>query len=233
MISRRHPLSRTTTNGYRNRSFAGQALAERLSHRASDENLLILALPRGGVPVATEIAQSLGAPLDVFVVRKVGLPQQPEVAMGAIATGDVQLLDEQLINEAHIPADVVAQRIRAERSELTRREALYRNGRPPLEIANRSIILVDDGVATGYTMRVAILALRQLNPGRLTVAVPVGAPETCEDIESLVDEFICPIRPYPFHAVGLWYDHFPSISDEEVKNSLAGANRISVEPHDA
>lgn len=226
MISRKHSQSLTPANGYRNRTFAGQALAELLTHRAADENLLVLALPRGGVPVAREIAQSLGAPLDVFTVRKVGLPEHPEMAMGAIATGNVQLLDEPLISEAHVPADVVAQQITNENFELSRREALYRDGRPPLEIANHSIILVDDGIATGYTLRVAILALRQLNPARITVAVPVGAPEACELLTPLVDEFICAIQPAPFHAVGLWYDHFPPVSDDEVKSGLAEANRM-------
>ena len=226
MISRKHPQGLTTANGYRNRTFAGQALAEHLTHYAADENRLILALPRGGVPVAREIAQSLGAPLDIFMVRKVGLPEQPEIAMGAIATGDVQLLDEQLISEAQVPVDVVAQQITNENFELNRREALYREGRPPLEIANHSVVLVDDGIATGYTMRVAILALRQLNPGRIAVAVPVGAPEACELLAPLVDEFICAIQPAPFHAVGLWYDHFPRVSDDEVKKGLAEANRM-------
>jgi putative phosphoribosyl transferase len=231
MISRTNPQGPTPANGYRNRTFAGQALAELLAHRAADENLLVLALPRGGVPVAREIAQSLGAPLDVFMVRKVGLPHDPEIAMGAIATGNVQLLDEQLISEAQVPANVVAQQIAKENFELNRREALYRDGRPPLEIAHRSIVLVDDGIATGYTLRVAILALRQLNPARITVAVPVGAPDACELVAPLVDEFICAIRPTPFHAVGLWYDHFPPVSDDEVKSGLAEANRMAASPH--
>jgi putative phosphoribosyl transferase len=211
-------------NGFRNRFAAGQVLAEHLSHYAHRENTLILALPRGGVPVGCEIAKALGLPLDVFLVRKVNLPDQPELAMGAIATGGVQLLDEVLINEAGISPDMVAQQVSVATKELNQREALYRDGRPGPSIAHRSIILVDDGVATGYTMRVAILALRQLGPSRLTVAIPVGAPETCDIIEALVDELICPVRPSPFHAVGLWYDHFPAVSDDLVRESLAACH---------
>jgi putative phosphoribosyl transferase len=212
-------------NGFRNRTAAGQDLAQHLSDTSHREQIVVLALPRGGVPVAREIAQALDAPLDIFVVRKLGLPGQPEFSMGAIATGGVQLIDDALIAEAKIPAEVVSRLIEQETVELKRREALYRGGRSAPDLANRSIILVDDGVATGYTMRVAILALRQLNPSRLTVAIPIGAPETCALLEGLVDELICPVRPSPFHAVGLWYDHFPAVTDKEVCDGIAEAAR--------
>jgi putative phosphoribosyl transferase len=210
-----------TVNGFRNRFAAGQVLAEHLGHLGSRDEPLILALPRGGVPVASEIAKALRFPLDVFVVRKVGLPDQPEIAMGAIASGGVKLLDDVLINEAGISPEAVANQVSQATEELHRREMLYRDDRPAPVVTDRSVILVDDGVATGYTMRVAILALRQLNPARITVAIPVGAPETCNLLESLVDELVCPVRPNPFHAVGLWYDHFPAVSDEAVRKGLS------------
>jgi putative phosphoribosyl transferase len=213
----------TPVNRFRDRAEAGHALGRHLADHYRRPDAIVLALPRGGVPVGRKVAQMLRIPLDVFVVRKIGMPQHPEVAMGALATGSVQLLDDALIAEAKIPAAVVSYEIMKEAVELQRREDLYRGGRPAPELANRSIILVDDGVARGYTMRVAILALRKLHPSHLTVAIPVGAPDTCKTIEGLVDELICPVQPSPFHAVGLWYDHFPAVSDEEVRASIAEA----------
>jgi putative phosphoribosyl transferase len=222
-----HRAVMTQINRFRDRTEAGQTLARYLVKEYHRSDAIVLALPRGGVPVAREISKALKAPLDVFVVRKIGLPQQPELAMGAIATGSVQLLDDTLIAQANVsPADVSAVIIK-EALELQRREDLYRGVRPPPALAGRSIILVDDGVATGYTMRVAILALRKLQPSHLTVAIPVGAPDTCKTIEGLVDELICLVRPDPLHAVGLWYDHFPPVTDEEVKQEMAEAARIT------
>lgn len=208
-------------NRFRDRVEAGQALARHLAENYQRENAIVLALPRGGVPISREIAQALHIPLDVFVVRKIGLPQQSEVAMGALATGGVQLLDDALIAESNVPPAMISFLIMKETQELKRREGLYRGDRAAPELANRPIILVDDGVATGYTMRVAILALRKLKPAHLTVAIPVGAPDTCATIAGLVDELICPLRPTPFLAVGLWYDHFPPVTDEEVRSLIA------------
>ena len=210
-------------NRYRDRVEAGQALARHLVESYRREHAIVLALPRGGVPVGHEIAQTMQIPLDVFVVRKVGLPQQTEVAMGAIATGGVQLFDDALIAESKVPESMISFLVMREMQELKRRESLYRGNRPAPELANRPVILVDDGVATGYTLRVAILALRKLNPSHLTVAVPVGAPDTCATIEGLVDELICPLRPSPFIAVGVWYDHFPPITDEDVRKRIMEA----------
>lgn len=211
----------TPANGYRDRTAAGQALASLLTRHRYAENGLVLALPRGGIPVARPIALALSVPLDVFVVRKIGVPDSPETAMGAIATGGVQLLDDALISELSLPQRVVDMVVAKETRELQRREALYRGAESARDLAGRSIILVDDGVATGYTMRVAILALRQLKPVSLTIAIPVGAPDTCTLLEGLVDELVCPLRPEPFHAVGLWYDHFPPVTDEEVREGIA------------
>lgn len=210
----------TPVNRFRDRIDAGQALARLLVDDYRRSDAIVLALPRGGVPVGREIARALQLPLDVFVVRKIGLPQQPEVAMGALATGGVQLLDDALIAQAGVSGSEVSNVVLKEAIELQRREALYRGSKPPPPLASRSVILVDDGVATGYTMRVAILALRKLDPLHLTVAIPVGAPDTCKTIAGLVDELICPVRPSPFHAVGLWYDHFPPVTDDEVRATL-------------
>lgn len=217
----------TPVNRFRDRIEAGQALARTLTEEYHRPDAIVLALPRGGVPVAREIATVLKFPLDVFVVRKIGLPQQPEVAMGALATGSVQLLDDALIAQTQVSPGEVSAVVIKEALELQRRETLYRGVRPPPALANRSIILVDDGVATGYTMRVAILALRKLNPTHLTVAIPVGAPDTCKTIEGLVDELICLVQPDPLHAVGLWYDHFPPVTDEEVQQAIAEAAKVT------
>jgi putative phosphoribosyl transferase len=214
-------------NRFRDRTAAGQALAQHFLDTRVRKKTIVLALPRGGVPVAREIAETLAVPMDVFMVRKIGPAGHSQIAIGAIATGGVQLIDDTLIAEAKIPTGVVSHLITKVTAELKRREALYRGGTPALSLENRSIILVDDGVATGYTMRVAILALRQLNPAHVTVAIPVGAPETCRVIAALVDELICPLQPSPFHAVGLWYDHFPAITDEEVREGIAEARRVA------
>jgi putative phosphoribosyl transferase len=219
-------ISMTPVSRFRDRKEAGKALARSLGEHYRRPHPLVLALPRGGVPVGREIAQALHIPLDVFVVRKIAMPEQTEVAIGALATGSVQLLDDALIEEAKIPASMVSFLI-VKDLELQRREDLYRGGRPPPEISERSVILVDDGVATGYTMRVAILALKKLNPAHVTVAIPVGAPETCKTIEGLVDELICLAQPSPLHAVGLWYDHFPPVTDAEVREGIAEASHVT------
>jgi putative phosphoribosyl transferase len=217
----------TPVNVYRDRSEGGHALARWLAVFSGRDDITVLALPRGGVPVAAEVAQLLEAPLDVFVVRKLGLPGNEELSMGAIATGGVKLLDESLIADSGVTPEGLAKVIARETAELHRREALYRGDRPPLNVARRHIILVDDGLATGYSMRVAVLALRRLRPSHVTIAVPVGAPTACESLASSVDELICPLQPDPFHAVGLWYDHFPSLTDDEVRGWLQPAGRLA------
>ncbi len=215
----------TPINRYRDRSEAGQTLARHLASQTR-QNTLVLALPRGGVPVGAEVARALDVPLDVFLVRKIGHPANPEFAIGALASGGVQLLDDSLISAEGIAHEIVDQTIERESAELQRRETLYRGDRPPLDLAHRHIILVDDGVATGYSLRVAVLALQKLHPAHVTIAVPVGAPETCALLASAVDELICPVQPSPFHAVGLWYDHFPAVTDAEVHDALAHAPAV-------
>jgi predicted phosphoribosyltransferase len=209
----------TTVARYRDRIEAGQALAKELRSYAGS-NTLVLALPRGGVPVGAEVALALRAHLDVFLVRKLGHPDRPEFAMGAIASGGIQLLDDATIAQEHVRDEEVRTVIARETKELARREMLYRSGRPPLNVSGRTVILVDDGVATGYTMRVAVLALRRLEPKKLVVAVPVGAPETCSLLETAADSVVCPSQPTPFMAVGLWYDSFPQLSDDAVRAIL-------------
>jgi len=180
----------------------------------------VLALPRGGVPVAYEIAEYLDAPLDVFVVRKLGMPGHPEFAIGAIASGGVRVVSEDVIQEYGIPPHVLDEIARRERAELERREREYRRGRPPVELRNRVAILVDDGLATGSSMRAAVEAVRALAPARVVVAVPVGAPSTCEALAALADEVVCAREPEPFSAVGLWYRDFSQTTDAEVRALL-------------
>lgn len=192
-----------------------------LASAPTGDDPLVLALPRGGVPVADQVAEVLDAPLDVFVVRKLGLPTQPELAMGAIASGGVRLLDDRLIERAGVTADEVDRVTEHETRELARRESQYRGGRPRIDPRGREVIVVDDGLATGFSMRAAIAALRRLECGRLTVAVPVGAPSSCEEISAEADRLVCPLQPDPFHAVGLWYEDFMPTTDEEVEECMA------------
>ncbi|MEA3134335.1 MAG: hypothetical protein QOG17_2181, partial [Gammaproteobacteria bacterium] len=192
-----------------------------LTHYANRPDVLVLALPRGGVPVAYEVASALGAPLDVFVVRKLGVPGYEELAMGAVATGGVRVLNDRLVNRLGIPDDMIDAVAAREQQELARRERLYRDGRPPPDVRGRTAILVDDGLATGATMHAAIQALRQQNPARIVVAVPTASPEACEEMKAEVDEVICAITPDPFEAVGLWYRDFSQTTDEEVRALLA------------
>jgi predicted phosphoribosyltransferase len=200
---------------------AGRAVAARLTAYAGREDTLVLGLPRGGVPVAYEVARALGAPLDVFLVRKLGVPGQDELAMGAIATGGVRVLNADVVGELRIPSGVIDVVSAREVAELSRREREYRGDRSPLEIVDRVVILVDDGLATGATMRAAVRALRQGRAARIVVAVPVGARETCEDLRAEVDDLVCVSTPDPFHAVGLWYEDFSQTTDDEVRAVLA------------
>jgi predicted phosphoribosyltransferase len=212
----------TADRPYRDRRTAGRVLARHPAiARLKGTDVLILALPRGGVPVADEIATALAAPMDVFLVRKLGLPSQPELAMGAIASGGIRLFNIELIEEAGLTPEELAEVVSRETAELERREQLYRHGRPPLNIVGRSIVVVDDGLATGFTMRAAIAALRRGGCDALTVAIPVGAASTCAEIAREVETLVCPLKPDPFHAVGLWYDNFTPTEDEEVRECLA------------
>jgi erythromycin esterase-like protein/predicted phosphoribosyltransferase len=208
----------------RDRREAGRLLAQKLSAYANRPDVLVLGLPRGGVPVAYEVARALGAPLDVFVVRKLGVPGYEELAMGAVATGGVRVLNEQLVERLGIPAHMIDAVAARELQELARRERRYRGDRPPPNVRGRTVILVDDGLATGATMHAAIEALRQQNPARVVVAVPTASPETCEEMKTRADDVICAITPEPFHAVGRWYQDFSQTTDEEVEDLLAQRN---------
>jgi putative phosphoribosyl transferase len=205
---------------FRNRTDAGRLLASKLMTYAGRPDVLVLALPRGGVPVAYEVASALDAPLDVFLVRKLGVPGHEELAMGAIASGGVRVLNEEVVRSLYIPPQIIDRVAEVEGHELGRRERLFRGDRPPPDLAGRTVILIDDGLATGSTMRAAAEAIRQQRPARLVVAVPVAATETCDDFRSEVDEIVCAFTPEPFHAVGLWYDDFTQTTDDEVRALL-------------
>jgi predicted phosphoribosyltransferase len=205
---------------FRDRGEAGRLLAAELAEYANRPDVLVLALPRGGVPVAHEVARALGAPLDVFLVRKLGVPGHEELAMGALATGGIRILNEEILHALHIPDDVIETIAAKEQRELERRERLYRGDRPFPDVRGRTVILVDDGLATGMTMRAAIKALQQQQAARIVVAVPIASPETCEDLSGEVDDIICAVTPEPFRAVGLWYEDFSQTTDEEVRDLL-------------
>ncbi len=205
---------------FADRRQAGQVLASTLASYAGRPDVLVLALPRGGVPVAYEVAAALGADLDIFLVRKLGLPGHPEYAMGAIATGGVQVLNDEAIGWYHVPEDVVAAVVASEQLELERREAAYRGGRAATPIAGKVAIVVDDGLATGASMRAAVTAVRQLKPSRIVAAAPVGAPSTCRSLLELADEVVCARTPEPFSAVGQWYRDFSQTEDDEVQALL-------------
>jgi predicted phosphoribosyltransferase len=205
---------------FRNRHEAGRLLAGRLAAYADRADVVILALPRGGVPVAFEIAAALNAPLDVMVVRKLGVPGHEELAMGAIATGGVQVINEEVVRHLGLTPAVLASVAAIERHELARRERTYRGERSPVTVEGRTVILVDDGLATGSTMRAAVAALRKRGPARIVVAVPTAAPETCEEFKVEVDEMVCATTPTPFYGVGQWYDDFSQTTDEEVRDLL-------------
>lgn len=206
---------------FSDRREAGKHLAARLTHYANRDDVLVLALPRGGVPVAYEVAKELRAPLDVFLVRKLGVPGHEELAMGAIASGGVRVLNEDVVDYLDIPDEVIDAVAVEELKELERRERAYRGDRPQPEIRNQTIILIDDGLATGSTMRAAAAALRQQEPARIVVAVPVSARQTCDEYRMGVDEIVCDSTPEPFYGVGMWYDDFSQTTDEEVRELLA------------
>jgi putative phosphoribosyl transferase len=202
---------------------AGRQLAAALSDYAGRADVVVLALPRGGVPVGYEVAKALAAPLDVFLVRKVGVPGHEELAMGAIASGGVRVVNEEVVRELGIPGEVFDAVTEEEQQELDRRERAYRDDRPAPDVRGKTVILVDDGLATGSSMRAAIAALRRLGPARVVMAVPVAAPEVCAEFEEIADAAVCAKTPVPFRAVGLWYADFSQTTDEEVRALLADA----------
>lgn len=208
---------------FRDRADAGRRLAASLARYAGRDDVVVLALPRGGVPVAFEVARALGAPLDVFLVRKLGVPGHEELAMGAIASGGTRVLNEEIVQTLGIPDRVIEVVAAREQQELARRERAYRGHRPAVDVQGRTVILIDDGLATGASMRAAAAALRRAGPQRLVVAVPLAAAETCEALRDEVDEVVCAWTPEPFHAVGFWYDDFSQTPDEEVRELLARA----------
>jgi len=210
---------------YQDRFEAGQRLATKLMAYAHRQDVLVLGLPRGGVPVAYEVAKALHAPLDVFIVRKLGVPGREELAMGAIATGGIRVINESVVRMLHIPEHIIDAVAAREQQELERREYLYRDDRPPPDVHAYTVILIDDGLATGSTMRAAIAALRLQHPARIVVAVPVAALPTCEELGTEVDEIVCVQTPEPFYGVGLWYENFSQTTDEEVHDLLAQAEQ--------
>jgi predicted phosphoribosyltransferase len=210
---------------FRDRRDAGRLLAREILHYANRDDAIVLALPRGGVPVAYEVALALNLPLDVFIVRKLGLPGQEELAIGAIASGGIRVLNEDLLRILHLPEELIEKVAERELKELQRREHLYRDDNPPPEVRDRTVIVVDDGLATGASMRAATAALRVQNPKRIVVAVPVAASETCEAFEKEVDEIVCAITPEPFIGVGRWYADFSQTTDQGVRLFLEDARR--------
>jgi len=210
---------------FHDRVDAGRQLAARLINYANRPDVLVLALPRGGVPVAFEVAQALDAPLDVFLVRKLGLPGHEELAMGALASGGVVVRNSEVVDMLRIPDYVIADVAAQEQRELERREHAYRDNRPAPDVGGKTVILVDDGLATGATMRAAAAALREQQPDRIVVAVPTAAPATCDEFRAVVDDVVCAITPDPFYAVGLWYKDFSQTTDDEVRELLARARQ--------
>jgi putative phosphoribosyl transferase len=208
---------------FNNRADAGRELAARLTRYADRGDVLVLALPRGGVPVAYEVAKALKAPIDVFLARKLGVPGHEELAMGAIASGGVRVINEGLVNYLGIPGEVIDAIAAVEQRELERQMLAYRDDRQPPDIKDRVVILIDDGLATGTTMRAAAASLRLQKPRRIVVAVPVSSPEACDEFRNEVDEIVCAVTPQHFQGVGLWYKDFSQTSDEEVRELLKRA----------
>jgi len=210
---------------FRDRRDAGRKLAQRFDSYIGKPDVLVLALPRGGVPVAYEVALHLGAPLDVLVVRKLGVPGHSELAMGAIASGEIQVVDQRIVNALGISREAFEAVERAERAELERRERAFRAGRPPLDVTGKTVVIVDDGLATGASMAAAIDAIRTRDPRRVVAAVPVAPPETCDALDERADEMICLTTPDRMYAVGAWYEDFTQTTDAEVRELLDAAAR--------
>jgi len=209
--------------GFHDRIDAGRQLAALLVKYADRSDAIVLGLPRGGVPVAFEVAEALHLPLDVFIVRKIGVPGHEELAMGAIASGSVRVLNEEVIRQLRIPRDTIDAVSAYEAEEILRRERVYRDDLPPPLVAGRTVILVDDGLATGSTMKAAIAALRKRGAARIVVAVPVAPLSSCEEFRRIADEMVCVKAPEDFHAVSMWYDHFLQTTDEEVRDLMTAA----------
>jgi putative phosphoribosyl transferase len=205
---------------FRDRSEAGQALARQLSAYKNQSDVLVLALPRGGVPVAYEVARALEAPLDIFLVRKLGVPGHEELAMGAIASGGLRVMNDEIVAMHRLSEREIDPVVARETAEIARRERRYRGDHPPEPIQGSIAILIDDGLATGATMRAAVRALRRQQPAKIVVAVPVAAASTCADLREEADEVVCALTPEPFHAVGLWYQDFTQTTDDEVRTLL-------------
>lgn len=210
---------------FRDRADAGRRLAEELRHYAGREDVVVLALPRGGVPVGRRIADALHAPLDVVLVRKLGAPFQPELALGAVATGGVRILNEEVLGQVPVPDEELEKVTAREREELERRERVYRGDREPVPVEGRTVILVDDGVATGSTLRAAIQSLRRRRPARIVAAVPVAPADSAASLREEVDELVCVLTPVSFFGISQWYERFPQLSDEAVRELLAGDAR--------
>jgi len=213
------------------RTEAGRELAMKLAAYAERPDVIVLALPRGGVPVAFEVARALHAPLDIFLVRKLGLPGREELAMGAIASGDIIAINHDVVDELGVPEEVIRRVAAEERQELHRREAAYRGDHPPLDVRDRVVILIDDGLATGSSMRAAIAALRRQQPARIVAAVPVGAAETCAELDDMADETVCAHTPEQFFGVGRWYGDFSQVTDDEVRALLSVAQAVTASDH--
>ena len=211
---------------YADRRDAGRELARKLQKYAGRHDVIVLALPRGGVPVAFEVAEALGAQLDVFLVRKLGTPGHSELAMGAIASGGVRVLNDEVVQWLGIRPDQIDAVAEREQKELERRQREYSEGRPTPSLADRTVIIIDDGLATGSTMRAAVQAVKQQKPSRVIVAVPVGAPDTCDEMKTAADEVVCGRTPVPFSAVGQWYLDFGQTTDEEVRTLLRDHERL-------
>ena len=212
-------------NRFSDRRDAGRKLAQKLEHYAGRPDVLVLALPRGGVPVAFEVSRILNTPLDIFIVRKLGLPGQEELAIGAIAMGGIRVLNEDVIRLLNIPEEVTGFVAKRELQELQRREQAYRGDRPPPDVRDKVVILIDDGLATGASMRAAVKGLRALHPARIVVAVPAASAEVCEAFRHEVDEIVCAMTPEPFQGVGRWYEDFSQVTDEEVRKLLEESNQ--------
>ena len=210
---------------FANRHEAGVELASKLRQYAGRDDVVVLALPRGGVPVAFEVAEALDAPLDIFLVRKLGLPGHPELAMGAIASGGVLVVNDDVVRWYGVPDRVIEVVARDEQAELERRDREYRQGRPLIDLRGKTVLLVDDGLATGSTMKAAVGAVRQHGPAHVVVAVPVGAPSSCHEFADITDEIVCARTPEPFSAVGQWYRDFSQTTDEEVRELLDAHTR--------
>ena len=211
---------------FQNRTEAGRQLASKLLAYSGQADVLVLALPRGGVPIGCEIARALQAPVDVFVVRKLGVPWNPELAMGAVATGGVRVLEQETVRSLAIPNEEIAKVAAREELELVRRERAYRGGRALLPIAGKKVILVDDGIATGSTIRAGVAALRKLKPARIVIAAPVAPRATCALLRKLADEVVCAIEAEDFFAIGEWYEDFTQLSDADVQNLLENASGL-------